>query len=126
MATKKQPNGGFWVMIILLISITLIYKRCSFIKHQKVNFETEILVYEDIPRAGKVLKYKGPTPYVFKVRYRTEIRPNQCGKIVQVDCHRWSTPFILYMPCNLTGWKIDEMPATEQWDRLTVTTVASK
>lgn len=130
--SSKSPKdyivNGIYILILLIIifSAKSWWKEHEKKEAEKINLEAEIVVYEDVPRAGKVLKYKGPTPYVFQVRYRTEIRPNQCGKIIQVDCHRWSTPFILHMPCNITGWNINEMPETQQWDRLTVTTVASQ
>lgn len=102
MATKKtyEPNKGFWAMILLLVLISVVYKKCSFEERQKINLQTEVQIIETIPNYGPNVLYQGPTPYQFKARYPFKIRPSQCGKTILVECSNWPSPFAIKLDCN--------------------------
>lgn len=122
-----------WLYLIFIIGFCIL---SYFIKKDNQNEafatanETEIQIFEFIPVtiSGKnqeirKLVYQGKTPVSWTVRHKIQIRPNQCGKITQIDCARWDTPITQSMPCDGKGWEDRPFPYFEEKDVFIITTV---
>lgn len=121
---------GILIFCILFLSVFYGYKYYSENKNQATANETEIQIFEFIPvtisgknQEIKKLVYQGKTPVSWRVRHKIQIRPNQCGKITQIDCARWDTPITQSMPCDGKGWEDRPFPYFEEKDVFIITTV---